>query len=566
MAIIPGFHLKVLWYSGNGGESIFEPDSDILAGDPQEWGTFSKLIEVWREALNGALTVDETTERLSRDLLNKYHVLVISSPKESLSEEEIEYIKEFVSNGGGLIVFGDKGENRHLTSLSEEFGVEFNSDLVIDPNIGHCVSTHYTPELIVNPNPGKRETHPLMIGVNRIAVFESSSLRVFGDYSEEIAWTDIDAYSDRWGDGNFGYDPGEPVGGIPVMAISQYGSGRVFFSGDGDLFRDGNIEIMDHEKLAENLILWISKLIPPVEIETRRIIDLPGEKVYPGDSVKIRVKMRSENEVEDYTHLETILPIGFSIGKGDVVLRDREVLWTGEVPGEFHYELRVNEDALPGVYEIQFLDNEKEEGEAGLLRLEVLPKLGIEFPDVLEVEVGREERVKIEVTNYSRARLNGVELLVRAEGEKSIVSFIQEEDISIDGESRNVIYLKMGASEVIERPKSLKEAILRDVQELKERLLGRRRTLLENVDLLISLSYLDKDGTRRSIQLDGNREARVFLPEKKPDFMLWAMILLILAFMFFISLVIRSMRKRKQKSSSYERQRLPDMSQSLHRA
>ncbi|RLF89723.1 hypothetical protein DRN46_05010 [Thermococci archaeon] len=276
--------------------------------------------------------------------------------------------------------------------------------------------------------------------------------------------------------------------------------------------------------------------------------------------------MRSENEVEDYTHLETILPIGFSIGKGDVVLRDREVLWTGEVPGEFHYELRVNEDALPGVYEIQFLDNEKEEGEAGLLRLEVLPKLGIEFPDVLEVEVGREERVKIEVTNYSRARLNGVELLVRAEGEKSIVSFIQEEDISIDGESKNVIHLKMSASEVIERPKSLKEAILRDVQELKEKLLGRRRTPLEDVDLLINLSYLDKDGTRRSVQLDGDREARVFLPEKKPDFMLWAMILLILAFMFFISLVIRNMRKRKQKSSSHERQRLPDMSQSLYRA
>ncbi|MCF7730509.1 MAG: hypothetical protein K9N23_02435 [Akkermansiaceae bacterium] len=62
--------------------------------------------------------------------------LVIYDPDRRFNEDEIKLVREFVSDGGGLLVVGDHtnvfGSTTHLNELCEPFGFQFRDDVLFD--------------------------------------------------------------------------------------------------------------------------------------------------------------------------------------------------------------------------------------------------------------------------------------------------------------------------------------------------------------------------------------------------------------------------------------------------
>lgn len=74
-------------------------------------------------------------ESLSKELLSKYDVLIITNPGEDITEQEAQAVKEWVREGGGLLITGDWYRYvyyKSLNRITEEFGIKFNPDELMD--------------------------------------------------------------------------------------------------------------------------------------------------------------------------------------------------------------------------------------------------------------------------------------------------------------------------------------------------------------------------------------------------------------------------------------------------
>ncbi|ALV62185.1 Endonuclease/Exonuclease/phosphatase family protein [Thermococcus sp. 2319x1] len=94
----------------------------------------SGLINRIKEELGWLVDVNHQ-EELNRELLSKYDVLIITNPREDITEEEAQAIKEWVKEGGGLLITGDWYRYVYYKSLNrvtEEFGIKFNPDELMD--------------------------------------------------------------------------------------------------------------------------------------------------------------------------------------------------------------------------------------------------------------------------------------------------------------------------------------------------------------------------------------------------------------------------------------------------
>lgn len=60
-------------------------------------------------------------------------VLVIADPQKALSSEELDAVRAHVYAGGGVLVLLDPGTEAPMGELLEEFGIQLDDDLVIDP-------------------------------------------------------------------------------------------------------------------------------------------------------------------------------------------------------------------------------------------------------------------------------------------------------------------------------------------------------------------------------------------------------------------------------------------------
>ncbi len=73
---------------------------------------------------------------LSPEKLSQYDVLILKTPTEPYSEEEIDVIEGFVRNGGGLFALGEHtnvfGSSSYLNPVIRKFGMAFRYDSVFD--------------------------------------------------------------------------------------------------------------------------------------------------------------------------------------------------------------------------------------------------------------------------------------------------------------------------------------------------------------------------------------------------------------------------------------------------
>lgn len=95
-------------------------------------------------------------DKLTPEMLSNYDVLILKTPTEEYSEEEIDAIVDFVHQGGGLFAFGEHtnvfGSSVFLNAVTRRFGIAFRYDSVFDIE-GKWVQLYF---------PKKLGRHPIM--------------------------------------------------------------------------------------------------------------------------------------------------------------------------------------------------------------------------------------------------------------------------------------------------------------------------------------------------------------------------------------------------------------------
>ena len=195
---------------------------------------------------------------ITEESLMPYDILVFVCPDFArISSLEISAIVNWVKNsGGGLLLLshagGDKGRGSNLSEISEQFGIAFENDQVLDEitNLGleniPLISAFNIP-------------HPVTAEISSLCYRSGCSLSIIGTGAFSIA------------DSN---ETSEPFS-CPLICVSEIENGRVCCIGSYEMFRDkigGGFQCKNHPQLVLNLFQW---LISDYRMELRANLDLP---------------------------------------------------------------------------------------------------------------------------------------------------------------------------------------------------------------------------------------------------------------------------------------------------
>jgi Family of unknown function (DUF6421)/Domain of unknown function (DUF4350) len=194
---------------------------------------------------------------LRRGVLEGADVLVLAHPSDAawervvpggspkLGAEEIDAIEAFVHAGGGLIVLGESEQAKYGDNLNElvgRFGIAIANDTVSDYQ-RHRSSPHWVVADLERPEEGV----DLLARVHEACFYRAGTLAV-GEDARGVADMDIRVLA------RAGATSSAP--GAPLLAVADYGDGRVVVAADSDLFGDDCIGELDHENLWLNLVHW----------------------------------------------------------------------------------------------------------------------------------------------------------------------------------------------------------------------------------------------------------------------------------------------------------------------
>jgi|GEM_PF-716227 len=199
-------------------------------------------------------------------------VLVVSFPFRRFSEEEVNCIKEFVNEGGGLWLLGEwdakTGRRNAVNTISRAFGVEFNIDTVVD--YANVVGPDEEGKEVTSDMPVDRieraryvkinilRQHGISKGIKELHYMAGCSLSfkpesgvVAMGLSSDTSFADLD--------GDAKLDEDEYKDNLCVFAIQEYGKGRIAYLGDHGLIMNNAISRADNRQFGYNVIRWLGK-------------------------------------------------------------------------------------------------------------------------------------------------------------------------------------------------------------------------------------------------------------------------------------------------------------------
>jgi len=165
--------------------------------------------------------------------------LIILSPSIPFTSSEIEAIKNFLQNGGLLIVADDFGLSN---TLLEGLGItaRFNNSLLRDPLFMEKSSS--LPKITVKE---LKAWNISTITFNYATVIDGLQLKPLAS-SSSFSYLDLNL-NGKW-------DPEEPKGPFPVIAEIPYGSGLIIMLSDPSIMINSMINMEDNQKLLKNII------------------------------------------------------------------------------------------------------------------------------------------------------------------------------------------------------------------------------------------------------------------------------------------------------------------------
>ncbi len=232
---------------------------------------------------------------ITEDSLKPYDILVFVCPDFTrISSHEITAIVNWVKNsGGGLLLLshagGDKGRGSNLSEISEQFGIAFENDQVLDERTN--LGLENIP-LISAFN----ILHPITSEIDELCYRSGCSLTIIGSGAFSIA------------DSN---ETSEPFS-CPLMCVTESGIGRVCCIGSYEMFRDkigGGFQCNEHPRLALNIFQWLLSDYR-MELRTKADTDAPIPQIIK-DSTQI--KEQQANSTNFLYKDETSSDIGVTI-------------------------------------------------------------------------------------------------------------------------------------------------------------------------------------------------------------------------------------------------------------
>jgi hypothetical protein len=259
--------------------------------------------ELAKELRNSGYAIDTLTAGpISYEKISQYSVFAITAPftpPKSLTNDEIQAIKQFVSEGGGLFIaalgwswvsYAKVGiELDPANQIGGEFGIKVNDDIIYDPtNNDGDPSRPIFHEFAI---------HPITNGLSEVGIEVPSSLSISGN-AQPIVWGDDDSYALR--ETIRTYPEGTHP---PFVAIAEFGRGRVVCVGQDGIFHDRNLHRYDNLKLALNIFDWLSQAgrqvvgtvsdeIGDAGIQAPPYVDIVEASVSQTDQFNIELKMK----------------------------------------------------------------------------------------------------------------------------------------------------------------------------------------------------------------------------------------------------------------------------------
>lgn len=254
------------------------PKKRVLLDQTRNVGTgslsyFSTRVTFWygtTELVKHLTSLGYSVENLdnwpiTEDQLSRASVVVIFGPQFGFKKEEVEVLRQFVANGGGLYVgfLRDRleaGSSWGTGAIAQAFGADFRLGGNIADSVQNFRGRVWLPK-ITDFTP-----HPITEGVSgwyvQGAVVVPPSGGVVLARSSRDSWFDRAVTGDHWGNDRRDrdiYGVLEEGGPFPVLVAFEYGKGRVVLSGDSSFMMNDWINELSAKKLAGNIVDWLAQ-------------------------------------------------------------------------------------------------------------------------------------------------------------------------------------------------------------------------------------------------------------------------------------------------------------------
>ena len=224
-------------------------------------------------------------------------LIVIAGPLQPVSEAEVDLLKDYLADGGSLIVmadptalteFGDSSDPL-ADMLAEDWGITLNNDIVIDLNSAQpttAASAYYDA------------THPVTINMNNLAAFfpYTRSLTMAGTtesatltplvQTNERSWGETDFTSLTQGGAEVGMDATEVQGPLTLAVAGENPTtgGRVVVFGTSNLAVDQIFDAYGNGDMFVNSVDWAAEQEDLTNITpktpTERTFNIPNQFVW----------------------------------------------------------------------------------------------------------------------------------------------------------------------------------------------------------------------------------------------------------------------------------------------
>lgn len=279
---------------------LLNPDSSaiyFLTGHGEKDTEYGSGDAAMTRALSTLETKNYTVKKLNLLVDNKVpedaSVIVVAGPIQPISENEVNLIKDFLTNGGSLIVMQDPsvlteyGDATDLLAemMAQDWGIVFNDDIIIDLQSAQpttAVAAYYD------------STHAITVNMNNLAAyFPFTRSLTIGNTPEDVIATPIVQTSERsWGETDFdslsqggqvSLDETEVVGPLTlaVAAENTTTNGRVVAFGTSLLAEDQNFDAYGSGDMFVNSVDWsaeqedLASITP--KTNTERTFNLPSQ-------------------------------------------------------------------------------------------------------------------------------------------------------------------------------------------------------------------------------------------------------------------------------------------------
>ena len=242
---------------------------------PDKMTGFVDLLETY-----GELYVNNET--LTKDVVGNASMLIITNPDVPFDNDtELQYIKNFINNGGKLIIMGTwfKYINiDYLNNITVDYGILFNKGEIADDD--NNFGDYYNPILY------NLSHHPICADVEYLFAPSSTYLTISGD-AVAIVRGNPTSYGLEW------YDTASGVNGSALIAVAVVeldNGAKIAALGGAGILADSREAFANNTLFAKNLLTWLMGDTEAPEITIEYTIS--------GDKATVTVKVHDNLAID----------------------------------------------------------------------------------------------------------------------------------------------------------------------------------------------------------------------------------------------------------------------------